>query len=856
MKPHRHVAADEATVADERVPGDRAAIENFEIVLQPISHPDLDDIRIEENLFAIGRTEPPFDSYAADVVADLSRRHARIFCEHGAVYIADLDSKNGTTVNGIDIRQKTARLQQGDEICFGGALSYRVKLGVHARQPPPPAPKLRSLTLTPERNDLGLQPILLTQFPFLVSKADETFARYRQEYPHQVNYISRRHAHIFLKGGTPFVEDLGSTNGTFVAGKRLDEHAVPLEDGSLIAFGGHHFVYLVSLQLDTAEVDPTVTKLSPMARAVAEAGIDADKTTFVAAADSFLNIFCVDHAQQQDDELNDEEARQAAGAEQDADKHDKHNKRRARGKAAVFVSELYGAFAGGENRKATHALRWSAAVAAALAVLALALHLGGAPERALKDMLAEGEYAAAVTAADERLAKEPDNAEFRALGTEALLKANLPQWLALLQAREFDRAAGSLGGMKEAARHNADVPPLLSGLEWMGDLEKFVVGRGGVDAPIRIYADEARIKDLLKRWDENTQAFQRAFATVGAHVPGFKDAYAQALSHLRKLQSDDAVYLGAMERLKGTIGTELKRDQPEALEAVFDDYAEKYPRVAGLDSLRQDLRQYIEIESHARARRQGPLLALLAKARFTTPPFQEKFKALAAGDALPPADMVRQYQAVSKAWREGDSTQAFDGLQKMAVGPWAQAASTQLAHKKTVVEQFGALQQARGGSGYDERLLAFYGSLDPDEDVYFIRATEADIGQIRDKAQKRAQDLLERAQARWKQYRDNGAIDGGQRLEAAVSGKFRAQARLLSDAQEDARQGMRIVTQLKAERPAQWSQAAEEIEAEAQLQRRSLLTLRDVLEPALLKEKLALIGGGSDGEGKPAAAAN
>jgi pSer/pThr/pTyr-binding forkhead associated (FHA) protein len=850
MKPHRHSAGGEARVAEAHMPEDRSSgtIDAFDIVLQPVSHPELGDIRIDDNLFAIGRTEPPFDAYAADLVVDLSRRHARIFCEHGAVYIADLDSKNGTTVNDVDIRQKTARLQQGDEICFGGALSYRVKLGVRAQHVPVPAARFSSLTLTPERDDLGLQPILLTQFPFLVSKADETFSRYRKDYPHQVNYLSRRHAHIFLKGGTPWIEDLGSTNGTFVDAKRLDEHAVALEEGSLIAFGGHHFVYKASLHYETADVEPTVTKLGPMARAIAEAGLDADKTRFVAQADSFLDIFCVDHAQRQDDELNDDSRKPAdeAGAEPDK-----------RGRVAVFLSELRTALGGFEEKKPGRVKRVGAAIATALVALALALYFSGGAERELKDLMADGDYARAAEVAGKRLDGDPDNAQIRALGTEALLKAQLPPWLDAIKARQYDRAASILTDMKARGRTNPELQPLLGELEWIGEIERFVTSRGGSNAPIRIYADEAKIAALLKHWDEDTQGHQWALSTVAVHVPAFRDVYAEALTRLRKMQSDDAAYLAAIDRLKGVIATELNRNRPEALAEIFDEYAEKYPRLAGIDALRQDLRQYTEIESHARARRAGPLIALMAKAKFETPPFQEKFRALASGGELPSPDMVRQYQAVSKAWREGDTAQAFDGLQKMASGgPWADAAASQLARKKAIVEQFGVLQQARNAQGYDERLLAFYGSLEPDEDTYYIHAVDGDIAKIRDKALKRAQELLERAQASWRKYRDNGPIEGGQRVESPVSAGFRAQARLLSAAREDARQGMRILGQLKAERPAQSAKAQEEIEAEAEQQRRSLLALRDVLEPKVLKEKLALIGGASDGERQPAATAD
>jgi len=437
----RHVAADDArTVA---LPGNEP---EFDIVLAPLSHPELGDIRIDESLFAIGRTEPPFASYPPELVADLSRRHARIFSERGAVYIADLDSKNGTTVNGVNVQQKIIRLRHGDEVGFGGALSYRVQLGARVQNSQRIA-RLQSLTLAPERSDLGLQPIVVTRFPFLISKADDTFSRYKNAYPHQVNYISRRHAHVFLKSGEPFVEDLGSTNGTFVAGKRLDEHAVPLKEGDLLAFGGHHFVYKVGLHKDEAEVDPTVTKLvsatmvasppaagarpapaapdSPAARGVTAGAREEelhhpDKTTFVAAADSFLDIFCVDRAPQQDDEVNEEDAQQAGEAGKPVDK------RQPRSKLSVFAAEVAQAFSGGERDSMKRALRWAGLLVGVLVVLSLVIYMGGSSEREVKGLLADGEYGRAAATASRLLQRDPANTRLQALGMEALLKAEVP----------------------------------------------------------------------------------------------------------------------------------------------------------------------------------------------------------------------------------------------------------------------------------------------------------------------------------------------------------------------------------------------------------------------------------------------
>ena len=131
-------------------------------------------------------------------------------------------------------------------------------------------------------------------------------------------------------------------------------------------------------------------------------------------------------------------------------------------------------------------------------------------------------------------------------------------------------------------------------------------------------------------------------------------------------------------------------------------------------------------------------------------------------------------------------------MQRLGAGSWAGAIARELERKKAILEQYAALQTARGAQGYEERLLEFYGSLDADEDVYSVRATEADVAHYKDQAVARAEETLNRAEGLWRWYVKTGAIDGRQRLKAAITDEFRTQARLLSEAHESAQQGTRI----------------------------------------------------------------
>jgi hypothetical protein len=63
---------------------------------------------------------------------------------------------------------------------------------------------------------------------------------------------------------------------------------------------------------------------------------------------------------------------------------------------------------------------------------------------------------------------------------------------------------------------------------------------------------------------------------------------------------------------------------------------------------------------------------------------------------------------------------------------------------------------------------------------------------------------------------------------------------------------MRIYTQLRADHSGDWDSLLAAINAEVELQRRSLQELRMVLDPDLLRAKLALIGGtGSEAGNSP-----
>jgi len=74
--------------------------------------------------------------------------------------------------------------------------------------------------------------------------------------------VSRRHARLTFQGGKYVLEDLGSTNGSFVNGQRLAGPRV-LKAGEVVSFGEQ-----IVLVFEAFNIDPGATMVSPRASAI------------------------------------------------------------------------------------------------------------------------------------------------------------------------------------------------------------------------------------------------------------------------------------------------------------------------------------------------------------------------------------------------------------------------------------------------------------------------------------------------------------------------------------------------------------------------------------------------------------
>jgi pSer/pThr/pTyr-binding forkhead associated (FHA) protein len=809
----------------------------MQVILKPLSHPELGDVVIAEQLFPIGRGEDPFASYDQNVVAHLSRRHARIFREDQGIYVADLGSRNGTRLNGKPVEFKPFRLLAGDRLSFAGHLDYEVEIRAEIGDTQAGDASSPGLTLLPAEDGSPLEALAITRFPYLIGKSDPAFSGSGGGGVDRGGYLSRRHAHIFSRGGRLFIEDLASTNGTCLNGERLDEHAHPLADGDVLQFGGGYFSYRVQLQ-----ASPQGSPESG-ANGIGEAPVngvadDECHTTFVTSADSFLDIFCVE--MEEEEAVTDPEV-EVSDAVENSESAGKGPKRPGLlRKFRTFSGELSAAFRGEERRRSSRAGWITLAVLTLVGAVALGINYSGKNRRDVENLLAQERYREAAELASAQLGANPGQEVIAELATEALTKHVLDRWLELVERGDYVGAQSLLVGVRPLASNIPTADELLDMLGWVTELQQFIAVRGGPEAPVRMYEQEETIEALLTWWIRDPEEYRSRMGLLLNYVPEFKEAHALAFSQLRSLRYEKSVYLTAIEKLDTIVGQKLALDQPADLVAEIERFARQYPRLGGLERLQTDLQNYLVVQA---ALDQGDRLraaVLIENSEFSTPPFVAKAASLQA-TLLPTEAVARLFSEASEAWRAGELARALELLAEVADQRGGELAAQKLDSKRRIIAEYTTLQQFRGDPDYGERLVRFYSALDPVEDGHFTRALEQEFQRHSVAARKRADSAWDRALESWSRYRNGGGIRGLLRLEEQVSPRFGEQAGLLSEAHSNANYARQVYELLRVQYSEQRAELYQQIGAEMNLQRRSLQQLSMVLSPEVLDTKLAML---------------
>lgn len=158
----------------------------------------------------------------------ISRRHARLFQRRGAWFIEDLGSVNGVLIDGVRITTAVA-CGAGQEMHIGDAV-----LRVVADAPKAPSHSAAGAGQRPGAAPAGSFSLKVSEGPLkglnlqLQGTGPKVLGRDAQsDLIAADSSISRRHVRLTRQGGQVLVEDLGSSNGTFVNEERVQRGVLP-----------------------------------------------------------------------------------------------------------------------------------------------------------------------------------------------------------------------------------------------------------------------------------------------------------------------------------------------------------------------------------------------------------------------------------------------------------------------------------------------------------------------------------------------------------------------------------------------------------------------------------------------------
>jgi len=178
--------------------------------------------KLNQNIIRLGR-KPDNDVVFSDNI--VSGHHAEIQIDSRQITIVDLDSSNGTYINQKRVRKE--KVHHNDRIQLGAeGPVFELRFDKH---PQADVPAIRPLSGEWEG---GRNRIEITEERVILGRGQDSSIVVGRVHG---SPVSTNHAEIRVRRGIYEIEDLGSTNGTFVNGERV--RATQLHNGDRVQLG-------------------------------------------------------------------------------------------------------------------------------------------------------------------------------------------------------------------------------------------------------------------------------------------------------------------------------------------------------------------------------------------------------------------------------------------------------------------------------------------------------------------------------------------------------------------------------------------------------------------------------------------